>query len=531
MESVDRHVKIEVIEVIDKIIDFLPTNDRAKAALVCRQWCDIVLPKIWRAVDLHSLLSLLVPLVSWITGDGKLMFETSLINANWERFHSRARLVRALSWDDDNDDNTLDNDVFAQILLHRPQVGPLLPVITKLTWKANNDTTALQLLPMASTSLKTLRLNIQGGCESSSLINVLRGVSARGVKLSELRIETCHGVNEFENELADIIADQQSLRSVGLPHYYGAARIVAALGSLPSLEEVSLTNWLWGGAGRNEWTFGVGAFLKLRAFSWNQEILGQGVELLRSNIPPNLINISLTTSGPTDSIGLTAFVLLLATAIPRLESLSLCHFIDTNDFGDAKTFEALEPLFACKDLRRLHISDNEPMVLWEGDVIKMANAWPSLCWLHLTPDPIDEITEEVGATIAILSVFGQSFARLEHLGLYFRAVDSKSLDSSIFTLPTLHTLSVGTSPAADINKSSYAAFLAGACPLGITIEAGRSSLSSPYTEDRENDREDERANAERVWSEIGERIRGIHRFQTPLRYQLEMAKLGINGRA
>ncbi|KAG9010610.1 hypothetical protein FRB93_003878 [Tulasnella sp. JGI-2019a] len=163
------------------------------------------------------------------------------------------------------------------------------------------------------------------------------------------------------------------------------------------------------------------------------------------------------------------------------------------------------------------------MVLRKGDIIEMAHAWPHLRHLHITPDPIDEIAPSIGTSIALFTTIAELFPRtLEDLGIYLRLMDDEVLDrQGIVTLPRLQTLAVGTSPVTKLVVSTRAAFLAGICPPGVTIEAKIHSTGLIFGHP---DLEQKRAAVKEVWKEIGDNVREIHDFQRPFRYQLEIAK-------
>lgn len=152
--------------------------------------------------------------------------------------------------------------------------------------------------------------------------------------------------------------------------------------------------------------FHEGAFKSLARIGWIDTTLQPAAKRLEGHIPSQLTAIHLSTySDSADNEALTSFVSAVVDAIPRLEDLSLCHFTHTGDFVEAKTFQSIEGLLKCKGLVSLQILDNEPMVLGEEDVARMAEAWPCLRRLHLAPETINIIAPDVGAPLTLLSIF------------------------------------------------------------------------------------------------------------------------------
>ncbi|KAG8871018.1 hypothetical protein FRB97_009152 [Tulasnella sp. 331] len=520
----------DVEDVISEIIGLLPKGSQAAAARVSSKWNEIALPKLWRDLDsVVSLLELLAPIErDESVSNSRAMFTHSLRDANWDRFHARAQLVKSLKWDDTDAPGILANEIFAQVLFHRPSVGYFLPNLETLTWAATVEATALQLLPMVNPSLKTLKLTFHDGCEATAGL-ILESLVARGVGLLQLEISTSFHISDISDAVASFFDCQPQLMRLGLPNYYTIDTIVVALGRLRSLREIYLTTWGDELAGIGlDLSFDEGAFESLESIGWIDTHLWSAAERLQGHIPSRLTQIHLSTyADHADNPGLTNFISALVDAIPRLESLSLCHFTNSRDFIEAKSFRSIESLLKCKGLMSLQILDNEPVVVVEEDVIRMAQAWPHLHRLHLTPEPIDPLAPDVGAPITLLSVFAQFFtSKLEHLGIYIRPATNVALShAGVAILPRLRTLAVGTSPVRDVDKSAYAAFLAGICPPGIVIQSGRHHLSKIFTDGRYEDSREERAAAENTWGQIREQVREIHNFQRPMRYQLEMVRM------
>ncbi|KAG8877074.1 hypothetical protein FRB98_006920 [Tulasnella sp. 332] len=510
------HRALSVSDVLEEILERLPNSGRAISARVSSQWLEASIKKLWK--DPYSVLPLL-KLVSELSGGYsrgcRIEFRRPPRNVQWSRFALYAHHIQSITWNDEK--GTLSNDIFAQILIHRPQVHSILPNIRAMTWTASYDDTVMQLLPLTSDSLKILHLNIKQGCSSESVATTLKGLDDRGVCLEDLRIEAWFGVRDIEITLASFLCDQLELKVVGLPQYYGTKDIIAVLGSLPKLESLYTTNCVGEVEDGMNWELGEGSIRNLSSFGFNAP-LWMASRILKSNSLSNLSRLSVTppSSGAING-SVYAFFDSLALHGMGLRSihLSLCQYPSTfNPITPAD----LQPLFHLKSLEVLEIDGRKPFVgIDSGFVEDMAHYWPSLRRLHLAPLPTDGGEANIGTPLSILHAFAHHFDPtsrcLESIGLYFKSESKKLLDTQgTHAFPTLRELDVGTSCISSDDVHSVAAFLAGLCSPGLAICSGRRSgeLNS-----RESD-------SVAVWRQVGASLRVLHDFQSPLRYRLEV---------
>lgn len=374
--------------------------------------------------------------------------------------------------------------------------------------------------------LKHLWIELGPSCSVDGVESLLKGLAHRDIALTSFHLdvdELDEDTIEINGGLSEFLRSQCVLERVGLPYYYGTVEIFAALGGIQSLREIYLTSWCGRSTDATQYDFVGGTFPRLQSFAWADLNLLRATDRLRGVIPPHLSSVSLVTcdDGSTNA-ELSAFLEALVETVPRLEEVSLCHFSDSEE---RKTFNAIQSLLRCKNLRKLQIKDTEPMVLREEDVARMAEAWPRLHTLVLTPDPIKRMPPDVGSPLSILSVFARLFdSSLLHLGLYLkRDQDGLSRSPSVFALTNLRTLSVGTSPMTGNWKMDYVIFLAGLFPNNVAIQAGLDPSSRAFVvlESRWW------VAAEQMWADIEAEISHVNDHQRYHRYELEMAKREI----
>lgn len=445
-------------------------------------------------------------------------FRDSLVNVDWRRFKSYAHRVHSLVWNDA--DGCLADDIFTQVFYHRPHTHPILPNVQRITWKASVHGTTIQVLPMISESLKELRLN----CLSGSLIPVLKGIQDRQVQLEAFHLETTLDVVGLNASVSDFLQRQTKLKQVGLPRFFGTEEIASSLGSLPALVKIYSTNDQTENKSGVHWQFDGSNFPALTSFGVCAS-LTQATEFFDPKIPSRLVTVSIVIPiGPTDA-GLAIFLPVLASSCPTLESLSLDLYRNPSDYP-AIEFKELRPLLQCRGLKTLEIADRKPLVLKEKHIWKMAEAWPSLRRLDLTPEPIDGVAARFGNSMSLLNTFAQYYGtRLEHLGLYFAPTREDVVGKcGLYTLPHLRHLVVGVSPISQNEVLPLAAFLGGVCRSGMVVKAGRRSWSPPVIQ----------AGWESaiiaLWETVAQGMRDVHACQRPLRYKIEVMeqKLGTS---
>ncbi|KAG8869374.1 hypothetical protein FRB97_008869, partial [Tulasnella sp. 331] len=458
-------------------------------------------------------------------------FTATLEAVNWKRFDETASFVRSLQWDDR--EKSLDNEIFAQIFFHRPDLSSFFPNLTHITWKISSYRTALQLLPMLSPTVQNLTLHLlpnwlsgESGKNVQAITTILKRVHCRSLNLSEFQLNSAYAIAPIVQPLATFLGNQKKLTRIGLPELYTTAEVWSALRTLPCVEAVYMTNWQAGGDLERPWAFEEGTFPELTTLGWSSDNLEEAAMLLGSYTPPKLSNISFANSSRPGVPEVTAFISTLASACQGLASIVL-NFFHMNRTEDLYTFKILSPLLRCRGLETLMIFDNKPILLQESDVQSMAAAWPRLRSLQITADPIDVIDEWDGTPLPVLFSIMHHFGRtLVHLGLWFNFKEDESINCwEVSSFLALRTLFVGLSLIHEKKKALVVAMLAGVCPAGVDLRAGL----SPGAPIRDVDLAPEfRYVCEEFWKEAGDQIRDIHRFQRSVRYRLEMAEMENN---
>ena len=156
----------------------------------------------------------------------------------------------------------------------------------------------------------------------------------------------------------------------------------------------------------------------------------------------------------------------LALACPFLQSIRL-----RSAFGKSnhkQTFKHLYPLLRCKELRSMELHTDWNVSLDDEDVEAMADNWPKLEVLILSPGPNKAVAPV--ASLSIISTLSSRLPALQELGFYFdfNSIDLEAARTARF--PSLETLVTGTSfPSSSQHTMDIAMFLELVCPKLHTI--------------------------------------------------------------
>ncbi|KAG8980235.1 hypothetical protein FRB93_009323 [Tulasnella sp. JGI-2019a] len=471
-------------EMLSNIFENLASCDLASVARVCSQWSEIALDRLWYSMD--SLLPILHLLEPTTISNGKIDIPQGLEHVNWDRFGLYARRIRCLSW---ADDGVIKNHLCVQLLLHQPV---LLPNLLELTWEARRQEAVMQMFLVASSSLRTLRLNLE--CyDIGKLRPVIKGFNIRSIHLSNFEFRNSGPVDVKEG-VAELIRSQPTLRCVSLPFFYGTSEIVTALGSLEKLEVVGVTEWNTSDGHDTEWCFLPGQFPMLSELGFSANSLRDATGIFVAHSLPQLRSVTVGTfNTPPDHPSLKVFLSALVSSCPHLSKVCLVIYLDEEspyeapeDSLEPVTFSTLEPLFQYKGLTSLEIYHNYPIVLGVEEISKIAQSWPGLRHLHLAPDPIRDLVEDnlIGTPLSLLVTFAtHGFLNLHHLGLFFNVECTTTLNMPrLSTFPGLRTLAVGRSQVPSVDRVATASFLSLLVDPGLSIEAGYSRHAKYHVE-------------------------------------------------
>ncbi|KAG8846760.1 hypothetical protein FRB96_001785 [Tulasnella sp. 330] len=458
----------------------------------------------------------------------KVELQCGLENVDWERFHSYTRRIRLLAWDDVKGTMTLDDDIFGQLAIHRPQNQTLLPNLTRIVWGASSEVTLYQVLAFANPSLKILELRAEN-CTKVNMGVVLKGVCNRSILLSEFGLALPYR-SHLDEYLPNFLRLQPRLRSAAFPLDFGTKLVVKAVEELVDLESINLTTTQQTAISEDQhWQFKAGCYVKLARLAFARPSLAHAAEVFHDHDLAQISSVTLVApnvwAGNTE---LTAFLSALVASCSQLQSISLFLFcgsvLNHRAGADQRlAFTALNPLLQCRGLKDLEISHDRAMLIKEEDIIKLSQAWPQLERLHLNVDPFEpSLSWCNGVPITFLSVFARwAPPTLYHLGLTFDTTESDISNHIGFsTFPSLDTLAVGNSIILARQKAAVASFLAGMCKAGILIDTETGYYRKPY----EGLQTAERLGSQNVWREVVRQIRRIHMFQRPWRYELELAQ-------
>lgn len=428
---------LTIPELLSNIFLLLETGTLPKVALVSKHWHAISLPQIWRDLKptVLPLLELFCPMIYSNDGWVGLLphtlralstqltyvifqdFDPNASTADWEKFCSRASLVRTLVHDDGskkNGETSLISRRAVSELSFSASAGErpfLLPKLRTLTWVAENDQTLLQLLAFVSNTVEEVQISLRGSSMHPSAPRVL---FLLGDRLSAPKM-ACLGVETFYDEDDGI--------QLALGHY---------LKGLPTLTRIVLT--------------GLFASPDL-------------VQQLRLTNNLRELGINLSADNPKSF----------------LESLTMfCPLITLLEISLSRTrhripWTELRSLLSLHELSDLRFRYNRAIVLSSKDIAEMGVAWPQMKTLALGGCAIAE-DPGVGTPLSCLTDFAVSFPILERLVIdfsYDQALPSAEALGTNFQ--HLKVLGVGTSSPPEAQIAALAEFILGLCPLDIRL--------------------------------------------------------------
>lgn len=288
--------------------------------------------------------------------------------------------------------------------------GPLLPNVKGLIWSSCHDDRFLQVLPFASSSLRTLWIVSETNTrEGPSICQMFQGLAGR----PDLRLKRLVIVLEIDED-------------PGLPS--GIASLLLAQSR--QLEDIH--------------TGYIGA--------------GPQSPVALALLVLNQLRTLDTALGCANPVELETFLSKLSAGCPMLEDLNLCLSVTTPP--DPLPFRVISPLLQVKNLMKLRLRSENGLLILEEDIAKMGKAWARMQDLYIPcPTPI-----------ATLSLYAQHFSQeLRTLIVNLNFPKCPVFDASTPTFPSLHTLTVtGDPPQAWL--AQIAAFLCWVCGPKTNID-------------------------------------------------------------
>ncbi|KAG9028937.1 hypothetical protein FRB95_005889 [Tulasnella sp. JGI-2019a] len=386
--------------------------------------------------------------------------------ADWQRFESYAAKVKSLGWDEEDDQgNQADysgppsDSVIAQLCLLRPSHAVLLPQLREVEWSVKSDKALLHLLLFLSNSVTKSTCRVRSGCSSQALSKVFELIEQGSFPFGEIFFVHPFSIHQIEDPLSNLLKGQRKLMATTISGFCSSEKIISVLGGI-DIKEVMMFKVRALAANKvARWKFCPDSFRKLEVLHFCAS-LTQAAKAFEIDVPPLLdtVRLQIPRNSPINNANLHLCLTNLAVACPKLVELSLELFSSTVPTEQIH-LDSFAPLLQCHELEYLSVGHNRPIVVAEENIVQMAEAWPALKKLSMTPDPIE--TSDTATSLSTIKSFSTHFRHtLHHLGLFL------SVDRAGMTLNTtpanpfqeLVTFNVGTSVISPSDSMGIIAF-------------------------------------------------------------------------
>jgi len=417
--------------------------------------------------------------------------------------------------------------VYHQVVLYLPQNTLLLPSLLHLTLRVTSPSDIPHALPFLNSNIKHIDLSIRNTIpEAASYL--FSEMKARVPKVQHLALSCDMAMATFEESLlAYITRLRSSLKEIVLDRYCLTSGMSLRLAQTPSIEKISThysnraaaqqngSTGMWISHQPNGWSRLKKVALASNLGFTSAVSLGVGhprlVQELQLTIPISPFNFH------SESELRCALVNISRTYVV-LESLFL-DLLGPTSVQDSISFDTLEPLGACRSLKKLFIRHRNPVQLNSSQLDQLLHFWPGLRAINICVDPVHTNQSARGLPIRVLAIFARHCPKIEHIGLQFDDSVPSSVWNLDLRLDSLKTLHVGWSGVGDVME--VASYLAELCNTRMEIKFGDSAII-PYSNQRAKEVEKEGR-----WQEVGRMFRAFARARERIIAQLQDRDKGI----
>ncbi|KIO32394.1 hypothetical protein M407DRAFT_214358 [Tulasnella calospora MUT 4182] len=485
---------LAVPELLTNVLSFATHSTLASCALVCKQWSEVALARLWRHLEsVFPLLELVMDLElprNWELNvpDALQTLSSKLSKTDWSRFQYYSGRIRSLTYNyrknyrPNSTTPGLAPEAIAMLCLHLPSRLDVFPHLETLSWAT--DGSVAPILPFLTPQVKSLDVELMG--DSQSVDDFFHALAGRTPNLETFTLKTIIPAIDVEASLLKTISTWKTLKTLTVPPHYLRPSIMNAVASLPNLtlldqqythhppyDEVAMLQEL-----------PKNAFPKLQIFGFNSnpvfaQRLVQNHPALFTKLTDIIIDSSSGVSEEEVS-GLAHHLGRECTGLVRI-SLNFClGLIPQTEETSPLSFRVLESLFPCRKLKMLEIGHPYPLTINEMDVERMAAAWPNMEVFNVgnEPDLSLPIPGDMGNSFSILSTFARHFPEMETLGLFFAKDQSLRFSGDLypeFEFHRLESLSVGVSAVPGGCSQETGFLIASLCMVLPTIELGVSN--------------------------------------------------------
>lgn len=365
----------------------------------------------------------------------------------------------------------LHQSIFDEVARTRLRLD-ILPNMHTLAWKGPLNLS----VTFMHAGVKTFEIWLPDELWSSSLQPFFQDVAIRMPNIMNLNIKSDLAVQDFEDDLTDLIHRLPRLRSVTFPRFYTTTKVMEALSRVPNLGVIEF-QYFEQGCGDSDDVIPFTPSIEEGAFPalWDLSLSATFRDLARffglEFAPTNLTSLYIDSGIIETAASVHKLLCVVADSCQLLTDLSLTSLRLEPMDGDEPykiTFAHLKPVVKMGNLKTLDILHHYPLALKIEDIESLASSWPSLKSLILNNDPPHLLPSEL--TMEALLPFARHCPKLTHLGLFVDASRIPSVPATIASFKCLQRLSLGTSNIDD--DKSAALYLSRVLPSGCSVDFG-----------------------------------------------------------
>ncbi|KAG8950602.1 hypothetical protein FRC03_012798, partial [Tulasnella sp. 419] len=364
-----------LLDILNSIFSFLRPAQLVVAAQISRIWSDCALDLLWRNLPtIVPLLELLAPLsVSRESSGDCWVLPRRIPNVKWQRFQYYESKVMMLTQDDSIPINgvniPLSPTIYSTLLLHTLRRREFLPNLRKVWWTVIPSSSSHFIVSVLHDSVIHLSITFSKVGEGIGyFLEDLQGRTKNIRTLSiKLRPSVARDLIKCQGSLIELLQQSPNLVEIFLPQFSLSPPIVVALGSLPHLKSLQLSD----GGAFDPVTYDPGAkfdinastFPMLEHLAYNSA-LGNAKRMFENwDRTSSLTSLCITSHGwKPGKNGVNQFLTALVKASPALSSLKLNLFMRPSENPDPLDSTDLFPLSQLH-LTELKIGHNHPIIL------------------------------------------------------------------------------------------------------------------------------------------------------------------------
>ncbi|KDQ59887.1 hypothetical protein JAAARDRAFT_192345 [Jaapia argillacea MUCL 33604] len=457
----------------------------ALSARVCKLWSEIALNFLWRDVEqLSHLFGLLAPVRN---GSAGCIFESIPTLKSWIRFAHYSHRVRSITYDGTVED--ISGTTFEEVAGTR-NTWKILPNLRFIKWVCAHPESLAAPIMFMHEGVVEFTFTIPE-CDSHP-DGIFKTIAERMPFLEHLDFRSEVPISDCIDLLLDLLRSLLCLKTVSLPDCYMTSEVTEALSKLVHLHKVTFDMQELDGGDKydvSEFQPNISGsdFPALRSLSLSVP-LDHFQAFLNSSFRPALLQDlyvqEITWASKTT---IHDFLHLVSIHCPVLSQLELCTRLPSKFFETSMTptvetisFETIQPVLACPNLKTFRITHDYPLDLTEEELEKVARALVKLESVTLNPEP-RIIPDSPHPSLNAVLAFLRHCPNIKKISMYIDAttIPSPPLFSDPSPHPNLKTLWFGLSPIFD--PGAVASFLAPYCPttceLSTYVEFAASLLN------------------------------------------------------